>query len=191
MEKVLFVALLFFLYSCADDNPVVIEEKGIDIDSVINNTNTEFIYFEDKDIKYFFPEETFIKDFSNMYMEEADQLNINMKSDNQYRCDIFISGADIFSLNFPQKVGSFREGSFGHANMQLIDQLKDVQNQFASDDDYNFSGSTLYGSSSYFYLTIYSLENRLISCSFGGVIETSTGRRIIVQNGKLRILIKN
>lgn len=188
MEKFLFVALLFFLYSCTDDNPVVIEEKGngIDIDSVINNTNTEFIYFEDEDSTYFFPEELFTENNANTYSEEPELLRLMMKNDTQYRCGINISDLDIFSSIYPHTIGPFE-----YANLHLIDLLNDVQDFYGPTDDYNYLGSTDFGDLGQFSLTINSLENRLINCSFGGVIETGTGRKINVQNGKLRILIKN
>ena len=188
MKKVFLVMSLFLLYSCSDD-----DEGGngdrIDIEAIVNDPNAEFIYFEDGETQYYYPDEFFINNFSNSYLEGSDQLNINMRYDKQrqYYCYINISGADIMNRQYPYTLDETSVGNFdGDVELQLLDQFNRADVAFGPDDDYNYFGGSI---SKQLSLTVNSLENNVIVASFEGVIETMTGKQINVENGQLRVFL--
>ncbi len=179
MKKIILILSIFFMFSCSKNKQESPEDS--------NNPTIFFISFESGNQQFYFDEEYFLIDFSNQYLAELDQLNLNMKSstNNRYRCNVFIHGANIFDKSLPLQLdGNSHAIRDGRAELQLIDQINTAATTFGPDDDYNFTGSTLTNQLS---LTITSLSTTLIECSFEGIIETKTGKPIHVQNGRLKI----
>ncbi|MEM9329301.1 MAG: hypothetical protein AAGA85_26800 [Bacteroidota bacterium] len=189
MKRLLSLAILTIFFACEPDN--VPEVSGINIASIINEADTEFIYFEDADKQqYYYPTKNDLPGFSNRYLFESEQVNLNMRSNDafQYDCNIFMSIPDFFNISLPAQVGGSGRFPVGTGELQLIDKLNDVDNQFGPDDDYNFVGSSLFEEMAF---TIISLDDQVFQAEFSGRILTKTGRRIEVINGRVRIQLEN
>ncbi|GAB5525057.1 MAG: hypothetical protein Roseis2KO_29290 [Roseivirga sp.] len=185
MKKLILIFSVLILISCEDSGTDPVSDR-IDIQAIAADASAEFIYFEDGDLQFYYPKESFSPDFSNTYLNSngSDQLNLMMlREGEEYEAYIFVQSSQLNTSSFPKTIS----GDLPSVELQLINTV-DIQNpQFGANDDVNYVGSSHLNQMS---ITMTSFDDNVLSATFSGTIETKTGKSIDVENGLLRIKVR-
>lgn len=186
MKKLILLFSVLALISCENGDSEDQDPDRIDINAIAADASNEFIYFEDGDLQFYYPTESFSPDFSNTYLNSngSDQLNLMMRREGEeYEAHIFVQSSQLNNSNFPKTIAS----DLPSVELQLINTV-DIQNpQFGANDDVNYVGSSHFEEVE---MVISSFSENVLNATFSGTIRTKTGKSINVENGLLRIRVR-